>query len=203
MLFTSLRCTDMNVALKRYTCRSLKHCFDYLHTDLWIDHKPTHPQWVYLFCPFQSIYMFSVHPTDKDLQTLSVSALLSFLEDHPVAKICELRVFPVSHNLVVDSSCERRSFWECLYCWQGEVRELSLPSFHLQCSASITEQLCTNYNTIFLRLEGDVCLGSWRWLFLLQCYGHLGHVFDNGPTPPGQRICTNSVSLSFRLSSCQ
>lgn len=125
MLFTSLRCTDMNVALKIYTCRSLKHCFDYLHTDLWIDHKPTHPQWVYLFCPFQSIYMFSVHPTEKDLQTLSVSALLSFLEDHPVTKICELRVFPVSHNLVVDSPCERRSFWECLYCWWEEVWELS------------------------------------------------------------------------------
>jgi peptide-methionine (R)-S-oxide reductase len=59
------------------------------------------------------------------------------------------------------------------------------PSFDRAIEGTVIER---PDNSLFMRRTEILCS---------RCGGHLGHVFDDGPTPTHLRYCVNSLSIDF------
>ena len=63
----------------------------------------------------------------------------------------------------------------------------------------------TGWPSFFRPLEGAVETSDDTTFFMkrtevhcARCGGHLGHVFEDGPAPTGQRYCMNGVAMTFK-----
>lgn len=50
-----------------------------------------------------------------------------------------------------------------------------------------------------IEYKKDTSFGMMRIEILCSnCGGHIGHIFDDGPTSTGKRYCVNSISINFK-----
>jgi peptide-methionine (R)-S-oxide reductase len=91
------------------------------------------------------------------------------------------------------NDCKLDGTYTCVCCgnplFSSETKYESgtgWPSFYEPVSPESVETRPDN--SLFMRRTEVVCS---------KCGAHLGHLFDDGPQPTGQRFCMNSVSLDL------
>ncbi len=87
--------------------------------------------------------------------------------------------------------------YKCVAC--GQVLFDSNTKFDAGCGWPSFSDVINNKNVI---TKSDFSYGMNRVeVMCANCGGHLGHIFDDGPKPTGQRYCINSVSIKFEKKS--
>ena len=125
---------------------------------------------------------FEVTKTDEEWRTVLTPAQYTVLRQHGTER---------SHSSALNDQHAQGSY-HCAAC--------DLPLF-----ASETKfESGTGWPSFYAPIEGAIATTTDTSLFMTRvevhcrrCGGHLGHVFDDGPAPTGQRYCMNGVSLNF------